>query len=117
MRWDDVSTNGSHPEDPVREAAMCSWRHCPVPCTFPCYVVKSSIRRARERDQWKASKDATGEEVHGRIVSGRHDASCLRRPLCLVVAQDTVHGAAIRGSSDDEEVVAGSQLCRPAGRD
>jgi hypothetical protein len=71
-------------------------------------AAKSSIRRARERDQCKASKDATAPEVHGRIVRGRHNAGCLRRPLCLVVAQDTVHGAAIRRSSDDEEMVAGS---------
>ena len=46
-----------------------------------------------------------------------HLAGCLRRPLRLVVAQDAVHGAAIRRSSDDEEVVAGSQLCGPAGSD
>ena len=88
---------------------MSSWRHCPVPCIFPCYVLaKSSILRARERDQCKASKDATAQEVYGRTVSGHPDANCLRRPLSLLVAQDTVHGAAIRRSSDDEEVVAGS---------
>jgi len=71
-------------------------------------AAKSSIRRAHERDECKASNNATAQEVHGRIVSGRHDASCLGGPLSLVVAQDTVHGAAIRRSSDDEEVVAGS---------
>jgi hypothetical protein len=71
-------------------------------------VAKSSILRARERDQCPASKNATAQEAHGRIVRGRHDTGSLRRPLCLVVAQDTVHGAAIRRSSDDEEVVAGS---------
>ena len=80
-------------------------------------AAKSSIRRAHERDECQASNNATAQEVHGRIVSGRHDASCLGRPLSLVVAQDTVHGAAIRRSSDDEEVVAGSQLCGAAGRD
>ena len=84
----------------------------PGPLLLPLLRPLRSHRSAALTSETNARRATTRQPRKSTDAS-----SCLGRPLSLVVAQDTVHGAAIRRSSDDEEVVAGSQLCGAAGRD